>query len=72
MYTSNRASQGIDKFGFNVDGQNNILYREWAPNAKEAYLMGDFSKKLSAREARASANMLNRWLEPGLSSHDQG
>lgn len=35
--------QGIEKYGFNVDGQNNITYREWAPNATEAYLTGDFS-----------------------------
>jgi 1,4-alpha-glucan branching enzyme len=35
--------QGFDKFGFNVDGNNTITYREWAPNAKEAFLIGDFS-----------------------------
>ena len=35
--------QGADIFGFNVDKQNNITYREWAPNAVEAYLIGDFS-----------------------------
>jgi 1,4-alpha-glucan branching enzyme len=35
--------QGTEKFGFNVDKDNNIVYREWAPNAKEAYLIGEFS-----------------------------
>lgn len=49
----NRLDQsegGIDKFskgsgiyGFNVDEQGNIVYREWAPNAIEAYLIGDFN-----------------------------
>lgn len=36
-------SQGYKKFGLNVDAQNNIHYREWAPNAQQAYLIGDFS-----------------------------
>jgi 1,4-alpha-glucan branching enzyme len=26
-----------------VDKQNNITYREWAPNATEAFLIGEFS-----------------------------
>jgi len=38
-----KFSQGFDKFGFNVDGNNTITYREWAPNAKEAFLIGDFN-----------------------------
>jgi 1,4-alpha-glucan branching enzyme len=36
--------QGAEKFGFNVDSNNNIVYREWAPNATAAFLIGDFSK----------------------------
>lgn len=36
--------QGAEKFGFNVDADSNIVYREWAPNATAAYLIGDFSK----------------------------
>lgn len=36
-------SRGIEKFGFNVDSENNITYREWAPNAIEAFLIGDFN-----------------------------
>ena len=35
--------QGAATYGFNVDDQNNITYREWAPNAKQAFLVGDFS-----------------------------
>lgn len=36
-------SKGYLKFGFNVQENNDIIYREWAPNAKEAYIIGDFN-----------------------------
>lgn len=36
--------QGIETFGLNVDKNNNVVYREWAPNAQQAFLIGDFSK----------------------------
>lgn len=36
--------QGADIYGFHVDGNNNVVYREWAPNAQEAFLIGDFSE----------------------------
>ncbi|CAD6505786.1 BgTH12-01273 [Blumeria graminis f. sp. triticale] len=36
-------SRGTEKFGFNIDEQNNITYREWAPNATKAFLIGDFN-----------------------------
>ncbi|KAL6359591.1 hypothetical protein LRP88_07012 [Fusarium phalaenopsidis] len=38
-----KFSRGTEKFGLNVDANNNIVYREWAPNATEAYLIGDFN-----------------------------
>lgn len=38
-----KFSKGAEKFGLNVDSENNITYREWAPNATEAYLIGDFN-----------------------------
>jgi 1,4-alpha-glucan branching enzyme len=43
-------SKGYLKFGLNVDKDGNVTYREWAPNAKEAYLIGDFSMSLSLRQ----------------------
>ena len=46
----NRFSKGFNKFGFNVDAQNNIHYREWAPNAQQAYLIGDFSQLNTAHQ----------------------
>lgn len=38
--------QGFEKFGINVDSQNNITYREWAPNATQAFFIGEFSISL--------------------------
>jgi 1,4-alpha-glucan branching enzyme len=38
-----KFSRGTEKFGFVVDKQNNITYREWAPNATQASLIGDFN-----------------------------
>jgi 1,4-alpha-glucan branching enzyme len=44
--TLDEFSRGYEKFGFTCEnGKGQITtYREWAPNAKEAYLIGDFSK----------------------------
>jgi 1,4-alpha-glucan branching enzyme len=38
-----KFSRGIEKFGLNVDKDNNVIYREWAPNATHAFLIGDFN-----------------------------
>ncbi|KAJ6781080.1 hypothetical protein PWT90_03061 [Aphanocladium album] len=37
-------TKGFDKYGFNVLSNGDIQYREWAPNAAEAYLVGDFNE----------------------------
>ena len=39
-----KFSRGTEKFGFVVHDNGDITYREWAPNALRAYLVGDFSK----------------------------
>jgi 1,4-alpha-glucan branching enzyme len=36
-------TKGFLKFGLNVNEDASIVYREWAPNATEAVLIGDFS-----------------------------
>ncbi|KAK7675899.1 alpha-1,4-glucan branching enzyme [Cerrena zonata] len=36
-------TQGYKKFGFIVKPDNSVVYREWAPNAKEAVLIGEFN-----------------------------
>ena len=38
-----RFSRGYDRFGLNVANDNSVVYREWAPNAVKASLIGDFS-----------------------------
>ncbi|KJR87369.1 1,4-alpha-glucan branching enzyme [Sporothrix schenckii 1099-18] len=38
-----KFSKGAEIFGLNVDKDNNITYREWAPNATQASLIGDFN-----------------------------
>lgn len=40
-------TKGYDRFGLNVQPDNSVVYREWAPNAKEAVLTGDFSMSAS-------------------------
>jgi 1,4-alpha-glucan branching enzyme len=37
-------SKGFLKYGFNITPAGDIVYREWAPNAHQACLIGDFSK----------------------------
>lgn len=36
-------TKGYKKLGMNVT-KNEFVYREWAPNVKSAFLIGDFSK----------------------------
>ncbi|KIJ56754.1 glycoside hydrolase family 13 protein [Sphaerobolus stellatus SS14] len=36
-------TKGYLKFGLNLQPNGDVVYREWAPNAKEAYLIGDFN-----------------------------
>ena len=36
-------SRGYEKFGFTVASDGTITYREWAPNALRAFLIGDFN-----------------------------
>ena len=38
-----KFTKGYERFGFNVQPDNSIIYREWAPGVKEANLIGDFS-----------------------------
>src|ERR1700709_2769711 len=38
-----KFSRGYEIFGFHVLPNNDIVYREWAPFALRAYLIGDFN-----------------------------
>ncbi|KAF9534698.1 1,4-alpha-glucan branching enzyme [Crepidotus variabilis] len=39
-----KFTKGYHKYGLNVGPNNEIVYREWAPNAREAVLIGDFNE----------------------------
>lgn len=42
-----KFTKGYLKMGFNVQPDNSVIYREWAPNVKEAVLIGEFSQSIS-------------------------
>lgn len=57
-----KFSEGYKYFGFNVnDADNTISYREWAPNAIKAYLMGDFNNWDKESHPMVSANAFGVW-----------
>ncbi len=39
-----KFSKGYNTFGLHLQKDNSISYKEWAPNAVEASLIGDFSE----------------------------
>lgn len=39
-----KFSEGYKTMGLQVDSEGGVRYKEWAPNATEARLIGDFSK----------------------------
>ncbi|EFA76234.1 1,4-alpha-glucan branching enzyme [Heterostelium album PN500] len=39
-----KFAEGYNYFGFNVDSDNNVTYREWLPSAKSVFLVGDFNQ----------------------------
>lgn len=57
-----KFSKGYEKFGLNVGPDNTITYREWAPNAVEASLIGDFSTSFSPLEMTALADAFGRCM----------
>lgn len=60
-------SKGYLKFGLNVHPGGEIVYREWAPNAAEAFLIGDFSESCSSRRIIVAHLNVRRRLEQGIS-----
>lgn len=58
MFLSLMTLQGFKKFGFVVHDNGDITYREWAPNAVEASLIGDFSNIPSLRLDRSEKMLM--------------
>ena len=53
-----KFSRGFEQFGFLVHDNGDITYREWAPNALRAYLVGDFSTICSKLQKCSDANTM--------------
>lgn len=47
-------TKGYEVMGFTVKEDGAVVYREWAPNAREANLIGDFSLSISFTCAHVS------------------
>lgn len=56
-----KFSRGYEKYGLIVKPNQDIVYREWAPNATQANVIGDFSQFVSA----ASKTTIADWLSFG-------
>ena len=69
-------TKGYLRFGPNVQPDNSVVYREWAPNAISAALTGDFSLSRFDRCQPApdtdAGMVLIRRLEQDFSSYEQG
>ena len=58
--------------GFQVQANGDITYREWAPNALRAYVIGDFSTLRSAAVVWNSLISHDlRWLEQRRVTNDK-
>lgn len=55
-----RFSEGYKSMGFQVDGQGGVRYREWAPGAAEARLIGDFSGLAMSRLSTHTLQTIGR------------
>lgn len=49
-----KFTKGYEVMGFTVMEDGTVVYREWAPNAQEANLIGDFSLSICSARAHAS------------------
>lgn len=53
--------QGYERFGLNVNDCGDITYREWAPNAVEAHLIGDFSMQETEPWFKTALMIVDNW-----------
>ena len=50
-------SRGYEKMGFHVLDNGDITYKEWAPNAMRAYVIGDFSMLDAVQQGMSVTDM---------------
>jgi 1,4-alpha-glucan branching enzyme len=62
-------TKGYLKFGFNIGPKNEVVYREWAPNATEAFLIGDFSASLDYNVYKMCGLLISSQDEWNRNSH---
>jgi hypothetical protein len=67
-------TKGFLNFGLNVKEDASVVYREWAPNATEAVLIGDFSSSCLEVDygSRWFISQTRRPMEQDLSHHEEG
>jgi len=67
-----KFTKGYLKFGLNVGPNNEVIYREWAPNAVKAFVIGEFSECIACLSWALIFLMLySRRMESFFSSHDE-
>lgn len=54
-------TKGHEYYGFNVLENNSVMYREWAPNAVTASLVGDFSEYILGGVNNILTQTLDNW-----------
>ena len=67
-----KFSKGYERYGLHVQSNGDIVYREWAPNATQAFLIGDFSVSWLYEAWKIAWLISYRQLEQRLTSYDQG
>lgn len=50
-------TQGYKYFGVNVQPDNSVVCREWAPGAKQLFLTGEFSKSNLQKKKTCDADI---------------
>lgn len=64
-----KFSKGYERYGFIVEKNGDITYREWAPNALTANLVGDFSQYPTAQSPHnVKTRSMNRTASRQLGS----
>jgi 1,4-alpha-glucan branching enzyme len=63
-----KFTKGYERLGFTVGEDGTVVYREWAPGADEAVLIGEFSQCWRSTVLSLVSNAFYRRLEQDLPS----